>query len=45
MKLYRSLIFRELKLTRNRRLLMLLLFGLLSLLMLTPIMILSLIHI
>ncbi len=39
MKLYRSLIFRELKLTRNRRLLMLLLFGLLSLLMLTPIMI------
>ena len=38
MKLYRSLVFRELKLTRKRFLLMLILFILLSLLMLTPIM-------
>jgi len=38
MKLYRSLIYRELKLTRKRFLLMLILFLLLSLLMLTPIM-------
>ena len=38
MKLYRSLIFRELKLTSKRFFLMLLLFLLLSLLMLTPIM-------
>lgn len=37
MKLYRSLIFRELKLTSKRFLLMLILFLLLSLLMLTPI--------
>ena len=39
MKLYRSLIYRELKLTRKRCLLMLILFLLLSLLMLLPIMI------
>ena len=39
MKLYGSLIFRELKLTRNRCILMLILFLLLSLLMLIPIMI------
>ena len=38
MKLYRSLIFRELKLTRKRFLLMLILFLLLAALMLTPIM-------
>ena len=38
MKLYRSLIYRELKLTRKRCILMLILFLLLSLLMLTPIM-------
>ena len=37
MKLYRSLIFRELKVTRKRCILMLILFLLLSLLMLTPI--------
>ena len=37
MKLYRSLIYRELKLTRKRCILMLILFLLLSLLMLTPI--------
>ena len=39
MKLYRSLIYRELKLTRKRCILMLILFLLLSLLMLLPIMI------
>lgn len=39
MKLYRSLIFRELKLTRKRFLLMLILFLLLAALMLTPIII------
>ena len=38
MKLYRSLIYRELRLTRKRCLLMLILFLLLALLMLTPIM-------
>ena len=38
MKLYRSLVYRELKLTRKRFLLMLILFLLLALLMLTPIM-------
>lgn len=38
MKLYRSLVYRELRLTRKRFLLMLILFILLSLLMLTPIM-------
>lgn len=38
MKMYRSLVYRELKLTRKRFLLMLILFLLLALLMLTPIM-------
>ena len=39
MKLYRSLIYRELKLTRKRCILMLILFLLLSLMLLLPIMI------
>ena len=38
MKLYRSLVFRELKLTRKRCFLMLILFVLLAAIMLTPIM-------